>query len=212
MPAVRLGLPPLLAVALVLATTATAAAAQDPGAEEPGAEYLDFSDFLTPTCELAGLRALPPAGWFNVSVQDPPAGHRGCQMMRTNEADELVGLMRLRSIDAAAVEFSGDGYDAFVADELAVLGSMGYVVGEPIWARDEVPVAGHGFTSGRAVGFEVALEDGAPHELHLLVFRGAEAKYLLLLATPTRAFDAALYSGNEAGFATLITTLQQPAG
>lgn len=196
----------LLGIAVAIALAAGAAAQETEG------ETLDLSEFLTATCDLVGLRAVPPEGWFNASVRNPPPGHRGCQMMRTTETDELVGLIRLRSLDTEAAEFADEGFDAFVADELAVLATMGYVVGEPLWARDDVPVAGEGLGSGRAAGFEATLEGGPPQEIHLLVFRGAATQYLLVLATPARSHDAETYRANETGFATLITTLQQPVG
>src|SRR5210317_1825118 len=68
--------------------------AQDGAAEE---DVVDFTEQITSTCELIGLIGLPPEGWFNVPIQSDRESLAGCQMMRTGDQDELLGILRLLS-------------------------------------------------------------------------------------------------------------------
>ncbi len=71
------------AALLALTAMATAVAAND--------DVVDFSDQITPVCEVRGLLARPPAGWFNVPIESGEAQVAGCQMMLARESDDALG-------------------------------------------------------------------------------------------------------------------------
>jgi len=173
-------------------------------------EVVDFSRRTTPTCEIAGLTARPAAGWFNVPFEEPPSGHLACQMMRTGGQDELLGIIRVRSVTAPEAEFTDDGYVRFLANEVVAVAQMGYALAdEPLWTRDNVPVSGAGFREGRAVGLAARVEgNDVAQEAHFLTFRSDGAKYVFTLLTPARADDEALWQRNTADFGVVIRTLQ----
>lgn len=197
---------PCLALCLIFGVGANVAAGQE--------EVVDFSDQITPTCEMAGLVARPPEGWFNVPFENPPAGHLGCQMMATGEDDGLIGIIRVRSATAPATEFGQDGYAPLLGNENVVLSGMGYILAdEPLWRRDDVPVSGVGFREGRAVGVSATIEgNDVPQEAQFLLFRSDDAKYVFTLLTPAESFDAGLYKRNTDDFGVVIRTLQPSAG
>ena len=182
-------------------------------AQDSQAERLKRS--ATATCALAGLVATPPAGWMNVPFEAPPAGHLGCLMVLFNERDQLVGVLRIRSASDPAREFTDDGYDRLLANEITAMTVMEIVVdveGGPLWSRDKVPVAGTGFSDGRAVGLRARIKGNAvAQEAHFMVFRSDTSKYLISLVTPTQAYDSGLYQGNTRAMGTLMRTLQ-PSG
>ena len=173
-------------------------------------ETVDFSDRVTPTCEIAGLTAYPPEGWFNIPLEDPPAGHLGCMMMRTNEREELVGILRIRSLTAPALDPEGETYGALFGSEVASAKEMNYSVGdEPLWVRKDVPVSGEGFREGRAVGLPATIGgNDLPQEAHFLFFRSDSAEYVVTLLTPAKSVDESLYERNTADFGKVIRTLQ----
>jgi hypothetical protein len=167
----------LASLALVL-LTAGAASAQG--------EVVDVSDTTTPACDMAGLVARPAAGSFNVPFHGPPRGHRGYQMMRVNERQELVGIIRVRSATEPSAEFTDKGFGALLANEAHAVSEMeDGLASESLWSGDNVPTAGAGFREGRAVGVAGALEgNDVGQEAHFLVFRSDTAKYVFTLLTP----------------------------
>ena len=173
-------------------------------------ERVDFGDRMTPRCEMAGLISVPPPGWINVPLENPPPGHLGCMMMRTNENEELVGFLRIRSLSAPALDAKAEPFDALLASEVLSVGEMGFAVDEtPLWVRKNVPVKGEGFRDARGVGLAARIEGNpTPQEVHLLVFRSDRAEYVVTLMTPAKSFDAKLYDRNVTDFGTLIRTLQ----
>ena len=188
----------------LLTTFATTLHAQDD-------ETVDFSDQMTATCELIGLVASPPADWFNVPTESE-ARFRGCQMMRTNEQEELVGLMRLLSLQLPP-ELSDDEWSKRLIDfETEWLAGMGIQLGETMWKRDDVPIAGQGFEGARAIGYASRIEGNeVPQEVHFLVFAGASSKYLISLSTPARTVEGGVhYQRNTSDFGVLISTLKLP--
>lgn len=175
-------------------------------------DTVDFSDQIAPTCELIGLVATPPEGWFSVSVQEMPTGMAGCQMMRVNEAEELVGVMRLRSSETGEIPPGDESRDELLASELRVLEAMGLQVGEPIWSRNDVPISGLAFAGAQALGLAAVIEEsGLPQEIHVLAFRGPFTQYALLLITPHRDAESEIYERNVADFGRLFQTLNVPA-
>ncbi len=173
-------------------------------------QVVDFSGQTMPTCEIAGLAVAPPGGWFSVPFEDPPEGHLGCQMMRTNEREELVGIIRVRSVMAPAREFTDEGHARYIGNEALALEQMGYTLAdEPLWVRDDVPVKGAGFREGRAVGVAAHIAgNDVPQEAHFLVFRTDSTKYLFTLLTPAQAHDETLHRRNTADFGLVIRTLK----
>lgn len=171
---------------------------------------VDLSRQTTPACEIAGLTARPAAGWFNVPFEEPPSGHLGCQMMRTGEQDELVGIIRVRSVTAPQAEFTDDGYARLLANEVVAVTEMGYALAdEPLWIRENVPVSGAGFREGRAVGLAARIKgNDIAQEAHFLTFRSDRANYVFTLLTPARSYDEALWQRNTADFGAVFRTLQ----
>ncbi len=184
-----------------LLTVACAASAQ---------ERVDFGDKVTPRCEMAGLVAVPPPGWFNVPFETPPAGNRGCMMMLTNANEEPVGILRIRALAAPALDPKAEPFEKLFVSEVASIGEMGYAVDEtPLWTRNDVPIQGAGFRDARGVGLAAKLPGNEiPQEVHLLMFRGARAEYIVSLMTPAKSYDAKIYDRNTEDFGTLIRTLQ----
>ncbi|HEU5163758.1 MAG TPA: hypothetical protein VFV54_11465 [Thermoanaerobaculia bacterium] len=173
-------------------------------------ETIDFGERMTPRCEMAGLISVPPPGWINVPLESPPPGHHGCMMMRTNEKKELVGVLRIRSRSAPALDGKGEPFEALFTSEVASVGEMGYVMDEPpLWVRENVPINGEGFRDARGIGLAAMIEGNpTPQEVHLLVFRSDRAEYIVTLMTPAKSFDPKLYDRNVNDFGTLIRTLQ----
>ncbi len=169
----------------------------------------------TGSCALTGLVSTPPAGWINVPFQTPPAGQLGCLMLRYNEQDQLLGVLRIRSASQPAAEFADEGYDRLLANEITALSRMDVEVdlpGGPLWTRDNMPVRGEGFRDGRAVGLRARIKgNDVAQEAHLMVFRSDTTKYLVSLVTATEAYDKALYQGNTRDMGVLIRTLKPSA-
>ncbi len=178
-----------------------------------GQERLDFADRATPRCEIEGLVAVPPPGWLNVPIANPPAGNRGCMMIRTNENEEPVGILRIRSLAAPALKKDGEPFEALFISEVEALDRMGCAIldQEPLFVRSDVPIKGDGFRDGKGIGFAAAIEGNrVPQEVHLLMFRSERAEYIVSLAMPAKSHDAKLWDRNTEDFGTLIRTLQQP--
>ena len=177
-------------------------------------EYVDFSDRITPTCELIGLVGVPPEGWFNVPIQTEAKDIRGCQMMRTNDQEELVGILRLLSKVFPANTPEETWFSDLVGLEVTSLGEMGITLGEPLWRKDDVPMTGMDWENGKAIGLEAVIEGNeAPQEVHLLAFGGPTTKYLISLSTPNKGVDDNThYTRNTGDFAILIRTMQFPEG
>jgi hypothetical protein len=176
-------------------------------------ETVDFSDQITPTCELIGLVGQPPAGWFNVPIESPGPNLLGCQMMRAGENEELVGIMRLLSLVVPDGTPEEEWFPAILELEVTWLGEMGITLGETLFARENVPSRGPGFAPGQAIGLAATIEGiSTPQEVHFLGFGGPRAKYLLTLATPGREVDGgAHYQRNIGDFGVLLRTFQLPA-
>lgn len=177
-------------------------------------DYVDFTDRITPECELIGLIGIPPEGWFNVPIQTEATDIRGCQMMRTNDQEELVGILRLLSKVFPADTPEETWFTDLVGMEVTSLGEMGITLGEPLWSKDDVPMTGMDWDDGKAIGLEARIEgNDAPQEVHFLAFGGPTTKYLISLWTPNKAVDdSAHYTRNTGDFAVLIRTMQFPDG
>jgi hypothetical protein len=189
---------PLLAALLFFAVAA------------PADDRVDFSGKTTPTCELASLVAIPPPGWFNVPFENLLEGQLGCMMMLTNEDEEPVGVIRIRSLASPALKAGAAPFEALFVSEVDSVASMGYVISEePLFVRDQVPVKGAGFGDGRGVGLSARIEGNAiAQEVQLLMFRSADAEYIITLLTPAKSHEPKLYERNMRDFGTLIRSLQ----
>lgn len=174
-------------------------------------ERIDFTDRITPTCELTGLVATPPAGWFNVPFDKLPEGHHGCTMLLTNENEEPTGILRIRSVTAPALDEAGETFEHLFESEIEGVASMGYIIDpDALWVRRDVPIKGEGFQDARGVGFAAKLEGNPiPQEVHVLVFRSDDAEYAISLLTPAKAAGSGYYDRNTTDFGTLIRTLKQ---
>ena len=195
----------ITAMALVLLIPALAVSATEE-------DVVDFSDQITPTCELIGLVGLPPEGWFNVPIERPMEGFQGCQMMRTGEQDELLGILRLSSRIFPADTPEEEWYSQLVGLEVAWLEEMGITLGEPMWRREDVPMTGTGWEPGKAIGLEATIEgNDIPQEVHLLTFGGSTTKYLITLSTPAKEVEKGIYyERNTSDMGVLMRTLQFP--
>jgi hypothetical protein len=183
-----------------------------PSARGSDQDMTDFSEQATAICELIGLEASPPAGWFSVPMVDLPAGMSGCQMMRTDEDDAPVGIIRLSASDTGARSPGEESRNRQLAIELEVLAAMGIQARDRLWLRQDVPVTGErdaGFSKAQAVGLSAVIEgSGLPQEVHILAFHGPSTQYALLLITPSQETEPAIHSRNVADFAKLIQSLK----
>jgi hypothetical protein len=175
-------------------------------------DYVDFSDRITPTCELIGLVGIPPEGWFNVPIDSVGENLQGCQMMRTDEQEELVGILRLLSRDFPENTPEETWFTELLGLEVTWLEEMGITLGEPLWRRDDVPMTGTGWEKAKAIGLSASGENSdITQEVHFLAFGGPTTKYLFSLATPAQAVDEGVYyKRNTDDFGVLIRTLQFP--
>ena len=174
------------------------------------AQVLDLSEKVKPTCELAGLVARPPAGWINVPIEGAPAGHLGCQMLRVNEEQELMGILRIRSVSAPAKEYrKGGDASALIASERKIMERMNIAVAdEPLWTRDKVPIRGPGFSQAGGAGYAAMIEGApVPQEVHFLTFHAEDASYLISLVTPSKSDAAETYQRNTDDFGVVMRSL-----
>lgn len=170
-------------------------------------DVVDFSDRTTPLCEVSGLAAAPPEGWFNVPIESGDPAIEGCQMMRTRADEALVGILRVLSVHVEPSEQEAPPwYLILVALEEQNIARMGYGLGEVLWAREDVPIRGAGFENARAVGISARIEgNDTPQEAHFLLFEKGPTKYIVTLLTPARAVEGgAYYDRNVADFGGLI--------
>ncbi len=169
-------------------------------------DTVDFSEMATPLCEVDGLRAPPPSGWFNVPIESADPTLRGCQMMRTRGDGALVGIARVLSVTLSAPTTDPPWQVLMLTFERDNVARMGYAAGEMLWRRDDVPVAGEGFEGGFAVGLSARIQgNDAPQEIHLVLFESGLTKYVVSLLTPGREVgDGGYYERNVADFAALI--------
>lgn len=176
-------------------------------------DTVDFSEQTTPVCEVEGLRATPPDGWFNVPIDSAEPTLRGCQMMRTREDEALVGIARVLSVTLSEPTVDPPWQVLMLSFERDNIARMGYVPGDVLWRRDNVPIAGTGFTGGLAVGLSARIEGNeAPQEVQFLIFERALTKYVVTLLTPGRSVENGLYyDRNVADFGKLIGGFMAPA-
>ncbi len=176
-------------------------------------EHVDFSDQLTSSCELIGLTGYPPEGWFNVPMEIPAPDLAGCQMMRTGDDDELLGILRLLSVVVPEGTPEDKWLSGLLDLEAQWLEEMGITLGEPLFKRDDVPIAGLGdFKNGTGLGIEATIEGNeTPQEVHFLGFNSPTIQYLLTLSTPARDVEEGIdYKRNTDDFGVLIRTFQLP--
>ncbi len=180
-----------------------------PALAEPD-DFVDFSDLVTPTCTIVGLTATPPAGWFNVPIESKDASISGCQMMRVGDQEELLGTLRVLSVQLEVTEESPPWWAAIIALEQGAITKMGYVVGEVLWSRQDVPISGEGFANARAVGLSASIEgNDTPQEVHFLVFEKGPQKFIISLLTPGQDVEEGVYyNRNTADFGILIRSLK----
>jgi len=179
-------------------------------------DVIDFSDRMTPVCEVVGLSVKPPPGWFNVPIESAEKAISGCQMMRAGPDDELLGIVRLLSVYLPDTDASGSPkwYDVLLSVETQMISSMGYVLKDVLWKRLDVPISGSGFKNARAIGFASTVEGSeAPQEVHFLVFESGPQKYAVTLLTPARSVNGgAFYERNTNDYGTVIRSLKRRGG
>ncbi|MFC1719792.1 hypothetical protein ACFL00_01460 [Pseudomonadota bacterium] len=174
-------------------------------------DFIDFSDKTTATCVVKGLTAKPPPGWFNVPIESEDDALTGCQMMRTGREEELLGILRVLSVQLEQDEDSPPWYAVMLALEQQILAQMGYTLGDVLWRKDNVPISGEGFENARALGLAASIEgNDVPQEAHFLVFEHGSQKFLITLLTPARDVDeGTYYQRNTDDFGVLIRTLNR---
>lgn len=173
-------------------------------------DIIDFSEQTTTICEVVGLTAPPPPGWFNVPIDSDDEALTGCQMMRAGDQEELVGILRLVSVTLEERE-DPPWYAVMIAIEQQIIGEMGYELGEVMWSRQDVPISGEGFENARAVGLSALVEgNDTPQEVHFLLFEHGQQKFIITLLTPGRDVDEGVfYKRNTDDFGILIRSLNR---
>lgn len=198
---------PAAAILLVLYPAWSDATASENG------DTLDFTDKITPVCEIAGLNARPPAGWFNVPIESGDEAVRGCQMMRAREGDEaLVGIARVLSVQFPNASKDPPWWATLITLETSNIERMGISLGKVLWSREDVPIQGQGFSNARAIGLESRIEgNDTPQEAHFLVFEKGPTKYIVTLLTPAKEVeDGVYYKRNASDFGVLIRSFTLP--
>ena len=178
--------------------------------EKKEGEIVDFSDQITPLCQVAKLSVAPPAGWINVPINTGAKDMQGCQMMLIIDL-ALIGVLRVLSFDLTMAPQGIPPWKEYVIGvESVSIKEMGYRIKEVIWRKAKVPITGQGFTSAEAFGFSTEIEgNGNPQEAHLLVFENSTHKYLISLLTPAESVDAGVhYQRNGQGMAKVMQTLK----
>lgn len=172
-------------------------------------ETLDFSDRMTATCEVEGLTATPPPGWFSVPIESGDEELTGCQMMRTGSEQDLLGILRVMSLYLPQTEDSPPWFAVMASIEQQIVGEMGYILGEVLWSRESVPISGEGFENARAVGLAASIEgNDVPQEVHFLLFESGPQKFIITLLSPGRDYsEGVYYKRNTDDFGVLIRTL-----
>lgn len=194
-----------LALALLLAANTSAEEEED---------IVDFSDMMTPVCEVHGLSARPPGGWINVPIESDSEAVRGCQMMRIREEGRaLVGILRLLSVRLPEPPDDAPWWAMMIGLETGNIAVMGYTLGEVLWSRENVPIQGDGFSGARAVGMASRIEgNDIPQETHFLVFERDDTKYIVTLLTAAREVEKGVYyDRNTADFGVLIRGFNRAA-
>ncbi len=182
----------IVALACLIAFGATTRAEEE--------DTVDFSELMTPVCEVPGLTATPPDGWINVPIDSEDKAILGCQMMRAGEYGELVGIIRLLSMQLPPEVPDDKWFPIMVEIERHLIAPMGYVLGETLWVRDDVPVSGAGFKSAKAVGFESSITgNDVPQEAQFLGFDGQTSRYIITLLTPGRTVEGGSYYQRNTG-------------
>lgn len=169
-------------------------------------EYVDFTELMTPVCEVDKLKVSPPDRWINVPIQTEETAMRGCQMMLIID-QALIGVLRVLSFDLSNPPADMPRWEEHVIGvESILIYEMDYRLHEPIWKRDEVPIAGAGFGGARAIGFSANIEgNDNPQEAHFLVFENTTHKYLISLLTPAKSVDGGThYNMNTKGMAVVM--------
>ena len=178
------------------------------GAQE--GEIVDFTDQMTPVCELANLKAVPPERWINVPIETGEEKLQGCQMMLIID-QALIGVLRLLSFDLSNPPPDMPRWEEHVIGiEAVLIHEMGYRLNEPIWRKNDVSITGQGFTNATAIGFSAKIEGNAlPQEAHFLVFESPTHKYLIDLLTPAKSVDQGIhYTKNTQAMAAVMGTLR----
>jgi len=176
-------------------------------------EYVDFTEQMTPICEVEKLTVPPPGGWINVPIETNETTIRGCQMMLIVD-EALIGILRILSFDLSNPPADMPPWEHhLIGVESVLIYEMGYRLGDPIWQRQEVPVAGQGFGGAKAIGLSANIEgNDNPQEAHFLVFENATHKYLITLLTPSESVDQGVhYKSNTQGMATVMRTFNSAA-
>ena len=173
-------------------------------------EAEDLKGLATIVCELPGLSVSPPAPWYSVPIESEDPVIDGCQML-WEEGDQYMGIIRLVSFDLRERPEQDETWQQLaLAFEVMVMEQMNFSLGELLWKRDSVPVAGEGFVNnGRAAGFQLRLEGVEhPNEAHFLFFENATHKYVISLITPSESASPDIYQANTQAMGTLMRTLQ----
>ena len=171
---------------------------------------IDFTDRMTPVCELHELVAVPPQGWISVPIDTGEAQLTGCQMMLSQDG-ELIGVIRLLSFDwSTAPQDLSPWPQHIMTMESVWIEEMGYSITKPLWRRNSVPISGPGFGNGQAIGFAVTISGSeSAHESHMLVFDRGQFKYLIDLLTPAQTEQEGLrYQANSKAMGEIMQSLK----
>lgn len=196
-----------LILAIGLADDDTAVSAS---ADSSDSGYVDFSDQITEICQVDGLWVRPPTGWISVPIDFGAEGSFvGCQMMLI-ENEALIGILRFVS---GRLPSDVDPHQMLVGVEAQFVQAMNYSLGEALWRRDDVAVAGDGFGEGKALGVSLSLPGNPnPMEGHFLTFQGPERHYIITLLTPADSVnDGIYYDKLTAAMATVMQTVRPGA-
>ncbi|MDD7971075.1 hypothetical protein [Roseinatronobacter alkalisoli] len=184
-----------------------------PMAFATAADEMDLSDISTPGCAVSGLAVSPPAPWLNAQISGLPEQMSGCQMMRTDDDEHLVGIIRILSVQTGPGMSADEARERVIAFESLIWRDIGFEVTDRLWLREDVPVHDRhdeGFSSGSAVGLAAVIQGTQlPQEIHVLFFSRLpdNTHYVISLLTPSGPDATEIYAHNLEDYSRILNSL-----
>lgn len=175
------------------------------------AEEEDLRSMASETCLLPELEVAPPTPWYSVPIEAGDPGVEGCQLI-WEEGSQYMGMMRVVAFETKHLPVEARDVrweNAVLAFEAVILADMGFSVGDVVFRQDDFPVAGPGFSNGKAVRFKLELT-GVEHsnEVHYVLFESDRYKYAVSVLTPSKEASSDIYHANTEAMGLLVRNLE----